>query len=160
MPKAKKNAGLLHPIDTIMHWYAEAQTIPAQLKKNFESEKKQAVQSIQELKNKLQKSKKNQISFRSMQAGAAKKVKQKSTAAARSLLKKYQKNYQTSLDEVKELTKQLASAKTQLKHTQVKEKYLRALQGAFTTVTKLFTKKHESSLKKSSAKKSKRRIHR
>ena len=35
MARAKKNTAFMHPIDTVVSWYAEVQTIPAQLKQTF-----------------------------------------------------------------------------------------------------------------------------
>lgn len=144
MARSKKNASLLHPIDTVMHWYAEAQAIPAGLKKSFEGDKEKALQLIKKLTTELKHAK-------DLEKKAA---KQAAVKASRALVKEAKAHYQSALHKAEKLAKELQDAKTHLAQAKFKQKYFHALETAFSKVTKLFAKKHRASTGK---KKTKRR---
>ena len=73
--KNQKKCGFIHPIDTVVHWYEEVQTIPAQLKKNFEAEKEKAHQNIKLLTAELKKAKALHQKAKTLKAQAVKKAK-------------------------------------------------------------------------------------
>jgi hypothetical protein len=155
--KTKKDPGLLHPIDTVMHWYAEAQTIPAQLKKNFEAEKEKAHQQIKKLTAELKKAKVFQQKAKALKGQIVKKGKKKSSNLATAMVDKYTLQYQAAVAAVDKINDEIKSAKNHISASKIKQKYLNALEQAFVTVTKLFTRKHSKSLKKKTPKKRKTR---
>ncbi len=160
MAKTKKNAALMHPIDTVMHWYEEVQTIPAQLKKNFEVEKEKAHQDIKKLTGELKKAKALHQKAKTLKAQAVRKAKKQSSHVATTLLDQANSQFNAAASGVLKVTKEINAAKTQISHSKLKQKYLQALEKAFLTVTKLFTRKQKSSLKhKKSPKKRKKTAH-
>src|ERR1700722_1106015 len=86
--RTKKNAALLHPIDTVVHWYEEVQTIPAQLKKNFEAEKAKAHQNIKILTGELKKARVLHQKAKTLKTQAVRKAKKLSSPIAATLLEK------------------------------------------------------------------------
>jgi hypothetical protein len=156
--RSKKSASLLHPINTVMHWYAEAQTSPAQLKKNFEGEKEKALQLIKKLANELKQAKLLQKKARAAQVAAVKKMKDHSTKVSRALVKKAKAEYRSAAHRIERLTKEVKAAKTHLGHSIMKQKYFHALESAFQAVTKIFTKKHAASLHKKKSKKKRKMV--
>ena len=161
MAKTKKNAALLHPIDTVVHWYEEVQTIPAQLKKNFEVEKENAHQDIKKLTGELKKAKALHQKAKTLKAQAVRKAKKQSSPIAATLLDQANSQFDAAASGVQKVTKEINAARTQISHSKLKQKYLKALEKAFLTVTKLFTRKQKSSLKtRKSPKKRKKLAHR
>ncbi len=161
MAKTKKNAALLHPIDTVVHWYGEVQAIPAQLKKNFEVEKEKAHQNIKKLTGELKKAKALHQKAKTLKTQTIRKAKKQSSHVATTLLDQAGSQLDAAASGVEKVTKEINAARTQISHSKLKQKYLQALEKAFITVTKLFTRKQKSSLKnKKSPKKRKKTAHR
>lgn len=142
MSKTKKNNAFLHPLDTVAQWYTDAQAVPAQLRKNFEEEKKKTLHNIKKLSAELKQAKDLQKKAKSLQVVATKKLKGKASKTSDSLIKKAHVEYQNMLREVQKLADEVSAAKTHLKYAKLKQKYLNALESAFLAVTKIFTKKH------------------
>jgi hypothetical protein len=156
--KSKKNATFLHPLDKVMQWYAEAQTIPQQLKNNFELENLKAKEVMKSLKIELRKAKALQLKAKNLQTRAVQNTRIKSTQTSQLLARKYKSFYNSAVNQVKKITKDIEMAKTQLNHTKIKQKYFNALQAAFRSVTRLFSKKHGKSLKKQNTAQKRRAI--
>lgn len=142
MAKSKKNNALLHPIDTVMHWYKEVQAIPAQLKRNFARDQKSALNHIKKLTVKFEKAGNLQRKAQASHSSVIQKMKQKSTQATRALVKKSKSHYAAAHRKVEKIKRELDAAKTQLSHAKIKQKYYDALEAALLSVTQLFSKKH------------------
>lgn len=148
MAKSRKNNTLTAAIDTVMHWYKEVQAIPRQLKINFERDKKGALRHIKKLTADLKKASHLQQKARTLQSSAIQKLKHRSTQATRALVKKSKSHYAAAHRKVEKIKHELHTAKTQLSHAKIKQKYYDALEGALLSVTHLFSKKHGHLLSK------------
>lgn len=148
MAKSKKNNTLMHPINTVVHWYEEAQTIPAQLRKSFVGDQEKAAQLIKKLKAELKHEKVSHRKAKSAHGVAARKLKGKVTKAGQALAKKAEAHYHSAQEKMEKTLKELNEAKAQLSHAKLKQKYFSALEKAFNSVTKLFTKKHKKTATK------------
>lgn len=145
MAKSKKNNSFLHPIDTVTQWYAEAQNIPAQLRKSLESEKDAALRHIKKLGEHLKKAKDQRSKAKAHQVHANQRLQEHPTEAARALVRKCKAKYSTVHNRVEKIAGDIKAAKSQLSHAKLKQKYFHALEKAFAAVTKIFTHKHSKS---------------
>lgn len=136
------NNALLHPIDTVAHWYTDVQNIPNQWRKNLVIEKEAALRHIKKLSNSLKQARNLQSHAKTQQVNANRRFSERPTEAARAMVRKYKAKYQSVRRKVEKITNDMKIAKTHLNHAKLKQKYFHALGKAFATVTKIFTHKH------------------
>lgn len=149
MSKTKKN--------TLAYWYEEIQNIPNLLKINFEMESLKAIEIMKNLKVELRKAKLLKQKIKGFQLAALRKARGKHSKVSKAVLNQFQNSYQDAENQVALINKEINHAKSALTFAKFKQKYFDILESTIGTISNIFTKKHNTAVKKKNVAKGKKR---